>query len=145
MENKQAKRPYEAVVILHPDTSATEQKEILKKNKSIVEGYKGSLFSLETWGKRNLANIIKKQKKGVYFHSFFEGDPQMISELERVMRINEKVLRFMHTRLDERVPLAKHMELYKKGLQETANREREREARIQAKRAQAKAEKIEQM
>lgn len=144
MENKQITRPYEVVVILHPDTNANDQKEILKRNKATIEAHKGSIFSLETWGKRNLANMIKKQKKGIYFHSFFESDPQTIIELERIMRLNEKVLRFMHTRLDERVSLTKHMEAFRKGLQDTATREREREARIQAKRAQAKAERQEQ-
>ncbi|HPI40828.1 MAG TPA: 30S ribosomal protein S6 [Pseudobdellovibrionaceae bacterium] len=144
MDNKLLKRPYEVVVILHPDTNINDQKEIFKKNKETIEAHRGTVHSLETWGKRNLSNIIKKQKKGLYYHSFFEGDPQMIMELERVMRINDKVLRYMHTRLDERISLAKHMEAFKKGLQDTAAREKEREARIQAKRAQAKAERFEQ-
>ncbi len=144
MDTQLIKRPYEVVVILHPDTSVNDQKEIFKKNKVTIEANRGSVFSLETWGKRNLSNAIKKQKKGLYFHSFFEGDPQMILELERVMGINDKVLRFMHTRLDERIPLTKHMDAFKKGLQDTATREREREARMQAKRAQAKAERYEQ-
>jgi small subunit ribosomal protein S6 len=59
------------------------------------------------------------------------------------MRINDKVLRFAHTRLDNRVSLAKHMESFKRGLQETANREKEREAKAQARRA-AFAEKQQQ-
>jgi small subunit ribosomal protein S6 len=57
------------------------------------------------------------------------------------MRINEKVLRFMHTRLDERASLVKHMEGFKKGLQESANKEKEREAKIQARKAAFAAER----
>jgi small subunit ribosomal protein S6 len=131
------KRPYEVVVIMHPDASIEEQKELFKKNKSIIEATKGSVYSLETWGKRNLGNHIAKTKKAIFFHSVFEAGPTAVAELERTMGINDKVLRFMHTRLDERVSVAKHLEAFKKGLQDSANKEKEREAKIQARRAAA--------
>ena len=131
----QLKRPYEVVVIVHPDATLDEQKEIFKKNKGIIESAKGSINSLETWGKRTLATPIGKLKKAVYFHATFEADTQAIAELERTMRINDKVLRFMHTRLDERVSLAKFMEGFKKGLSESAAREKEREAKMAARKA----------
>ncbi len=129
------KRPYEAVVLMHPDTTLDEQKELFRKNKATIEGLKGSLFALETWGKRNLANQIGKLRKAVFFHALFEADPQTIAELERTMRINDKVLRFMHTRLDERVSLPKHQEAFKKGLQDSLAREKEREAKMAARKA----------
>lgn len=133
------KRPYEAVIILSPDASVEEQKELFRKNKGIIADFKGSVYSLETWGKRTLANMIGKNKKAYYFHTFFEAGTDAIAELERTMRINDKVLRFMHTRLDERVPLSKHQEIFKKGLQESAAKEREREAKFQARKAAAAA------
>jgi ribosomal protein S6 len=129
------KRPYEVVVLVHPDTTLDEQKELFRKNKATIEGFKGSINSLETWGKRNLATPIGKLKKAIYFHSTFEADTQAIAELERTMRINDKVLRFMHTRLDERTPLSKFMEGFKKGLSESAAREKEREAKAAARKA----------
>ncbi len=140
------KRPYEAVILVHPDTSLEDQKELFRKNKATIQGYKGSIHSLETWGKRNLATPIGKLKKAVYFHTLFEADSQAIAELERTMRINDKVLRFMHTRLDERISLAKHLETFKKGLTESAQREKEREAKALARRnamAAARAERSE--
>lgn len=129
------KKPYEVVVILHPDATLEEQKELFRKNKATIEGYNGSVYSLETWGKRSLANPIGKVKRAIYFHSLFEADTQAVAELERTMRINDRVLRFMHTRLDERTPLAKYMEAFKKGLQDSAAREKEREAKIAARKA----------
>ena len=123
------KRPYEAIVIVHPDMSVDEQKELFKKNKATITTYKGAIHSLETWGKRTLATPIGKLKKAIYFHTVFESGPQAITELERTMRINDKVLRFMHTKLDERVSPAKHIEAFKKGLQDSAAREKEREAK----------------
>jgi small subunit ribosomal protein S6 len=133
------KRPYEAVILVHPDATLDEQKELFRKNKATLENYKGSVHTLETWGKRNLANPIGKLRKAIYFHVTFEADPQAIMELERTMRINDKVLRFMHTRLDERVALPKFMEDFKKGLMESAQREKEREAKIQARKSAAAA------
>lgn len=137
------KRPYEVVVIMHPDASPEEQKELFRKNKAIIQDFQGSVFSLETWGKRSLANQIGKLKKGIYFHSLFEAKPSAIMELERTMRINDKVLRFAHSKLDPRVPLSKYMENFKRSLQESANREKEREAKAQARRAAFQAARAE--
>jgi small subunit ribosomal protein S6 len=140
MENKEVlKRPYEVVVLMHPDATLQDQKDLFLKNKSIIQGFKGSVHSLETWGQRTLANPIGKTKKAVYFHSTFEAQPSAVAELERTMRINDKVLRFMHTKLDSRVSLPKFMENFKKGLLESAQREREKEAKMQARRAAAAA------
>ncbi len=131
------KRPYEVVILMHPDTTVEEQKELFKKNKATIATFKGSIHTLETWGKRNLATPIGKLKKAVYFHSIFEANPQAVAELERTMRINDKVLRFMHTKLDERVSMVKHAESFKKGLSDSAAREKEREAKQQLRRQAA--------
>lgn len=137
MSTMEQKRHYEAVVLLHPDATLEEQKELFKKNKGIIEQNGGSIYSLDTWGKRSLANHIGKTRKAVFFHTTFESKPAAITELERTMRINDKVLRYMHTRLDERTSLAKYVETFKKAIVESANKEKEREAKIQAKRAAA--------
>lgn len=135
---------YEVVVIMHPDASVEEQKELFRKNKGIIKDFKGEVYSLETWGKRTLANSIEKTRRAIFFHSFFNAGPAAIAELERTMRINDKVLRYVHTRLDNRVSLAKHAENFKRGLSETAAREKEKEAKMQARRAAAAAERAHQ-
>jgi len=120
-------RPYEGVILVNPDASEDEQKTLFKKNKSIIEEqFGGSVKTLETWGKRKVSNAIEKTKAAVFFHTTFEANPQAIAELERTMRINDKVLRFMHTRLDDGTNLDTHMENFKKALGESAARERER-------------------
>lgn len=137
------KRPYEVVVIVHPDASLEEQKELFRKNKATITNFSGNIHSVETWGKRNLANPIGKLKKAIYFHSIFEANPQAVAELERTMRINDKVLRFMHHSLDERTSMAKHHEAFKKGLAESAQREKEREAKAQLRRQAAQQARME--
>lgn len=133
-------RPYEAVILVHPDASEDDQKNLFRRNKSIIEEqFGGNIKNLDTWGKRTLANPIEKIKKAVYFHTTFEANPQAIMELERTMRINDNVLRFVHTRLDERVDLNTHLENFKKALADSAAREREREAKFQARKAAQRA------
>ncbi len=137
LKKTEAKRPYEAVILVHPDASIEEQKELFKKNKNTISGFNGTVHAVETWGKRNLANQIGKLKKAIYFHTVFESNPQAIAELERTMRINDKVLRFIHTSLDERVSVTKHIEAFKKGLAESVQREKERDAKAQLRRQAA--------
>jgi len=132
-------KKYEAIVILNSDTSAEDQKQIFKKYKATVEAFSGKVATIETWGKRNLANQINKNKKGLYFHLTFEAASTSIIEIERTLRINEKVLRFMHTALDTRFSLAKHLETFKKGLAETNAKEKEREAKALARKQAAAA------
>src|SRR5258708_3555035 len=120
------KRKYELVVIMHPDSSEDEQKVLFRKNGEILKGFEGTINHLDTWGKGKLGNPIHRITRGNYFHMTFEATGGAVAELERTMRINDRVLRFQHTRLDDRVSLAKVVEKFKEALVETANRERER-------------------
>lgn len=135
-------KSYELVAILSPDATSDQQKDVFRKNKAIIESFNGEMYSLETWGRRVLANPIKKKKHGVYFHMLFQAKPAAVAELERVMRISDHVMRFMHIALDERVPLAAHEEQFRTALKETHEREKEREAKIQARKAAAAAERM---
>ena len=55
------------------------------------------------------------------------------------MKINDKVLRFMHVRLDNRTDLSKHLQTYRDVITESSNREKEREAKFQKKKAARRA------
>lgn len=129
------RRKYEAVIIIHPDASEEEQKTILRRNREVIQKFSGEVYHLDTWGKRKLANPIDKLTRGNYFHMTFEAKGEVIAEVERTMRINERILRFQHTRLDDRVSLAKFVEKFKEQLAEAAQRERDREAKNQQRRA----------
>lgn len=136
LEKRPYVRPYEVVVLMHPDATEDEQKALFRKNKSIIEEqYGGQVKHLDTWGRRKLSNPIGKSKAALFFHSTFKANPQVVAELERTMRINDKVLRFMHTSLDDRTELTDYVEKFKTALAESAAREREREAKFQARKA----------
>lgn len=134
-KKSEVKRPYESIIIMDPSASEEEQKALFQKNKEIVESFSGTVNSVEIWGKRPLANHIEKHQMGTYFHSYFTAGPDVVVELERTMRINEKVLRYMHTRLDENQTAEKHAENYKQILKDSTVRQQEAELRMQKKRA----------
>lgn len=135
-------RKYEAIIIMHPDASEEEQKALFKKNKDILKTFSGEVNHIDTWGKRKLANPINKLTRGIYFHATFETKGDAIAELERTMRINDRVLRYQHTRLDDRMSLAKYLEQFKESLAETTRREKEREVKAQQRKAAAQAKRF---
>lgn len=128
-------RPYESVVIVKEGASLEAQKELFRKNKGIIEAHAGELNTIETWGKKYLANEIRKERQGVFFHTTFTANADCVAELERTMKINDDVLRYMHTRLDEKMTLDKHMEEFKNSIVEAQKREKEREAKAAKRRA----------
>jgi small subunit ribosomal protein S6 len=136
-------RAYESIIIVQAETPTDAQKELFRKNKKIIEDHSGSVHHVDTWGRRTLGNPIHKNTKGVYFHSTFYADNKAVAELERTMRINDRVLRFVHTRLEEGTDLNQYMEGFKNELAANAAKEREREAKLMEKRAAAKRAALE--
>jgi small subunit ribosomal protein S6 len=128
-------RPYEAVIMMDESATDQDQKALFKKNKSIIESFSGELNHIDTWGKRKLANPIEEKSRAIYFHSTFMAAPEAIKELERTMRINDKVLRVVHTRLSDKTTLPKYVENFKERLAETLQKEKEREAKFKARKA----------
>ena len=133
MEVQKTLSKYESVVIAHPNASAEDLKALFSRNKQIVESFKGQLQHIDTWGKRRLANPIGRVKMGVYFHILFEAQGDCIAEMERVMRINEHVLRFFHHKLDGRVALDKHLDGFRQTIAASTQRDQEREAKFRAR------------
>ena len=62
-----------------------------------------------------------------------------IRELERTMGLNDKVLRVVHTRLSDNLPLQKHVENFKTQLADTLQKEKEKEAKFKARKTARKA------
>ena len=132
----QPSRFYEGVIILHPDTAEADQKAIFKKYQETIKSFDGEITNLDTWGKRRLANPINKLTMGTYFHVMFEAKAEAIAEMERTLKINDKVLRYNHMKLDERKSLSKHLEDFReviagsnKRLEEAEQARQRRQAR----------------
>jgi small subunit ribosomal protein S6 len=99
-------RRYEAVFILPADLDEGKKKELLDRLDGAVEKSGGFLIKREDWGVRRLAYSVRNHPKGHYFLFDFVGSSQVVSELERYMRMFESVLRFLTVKTDDRVDLA---------------------------------------
>ena len=96
-------RRYETILIAHVDLSEDEQSSLIARYGAIVTGQKGILVKVERWGKRRLAYVIKKQARGFYILIDYAGESAAVNELERNLKINDKILKFMTVLKDDAV------------------------------------------
>jgi small subunit ribosomal protein S6 len=94
------KRQYEVVFIVDP-TVDDEVAKLTDSFKQIVVDQGGSVTKAETMGKRQLAYEILHKKEGTFVLMEIEGSGREIAELERRMRVNDRVIRYLTVRVDE--------------------------------------------
>ena len=87
-------RMYETIFIVQPDLGEEDLKVISTKVQDVIAGMNGEFKRLEDWGTRKLAYPIEKYPRGRYYYLRFDGDAALIAELERRIRLDEKVLRY---------------------------------------------------
>lgn len=93
-------RDYELICVFTPDLDETALNEMVAKVKGWITDSGGTITKVETWGKRKLAYIIRKQKEGQYVFFKTSMEPGFCAELERTLRFTEPVLRFLLTTPD---------------------------------------------
>lgn len=102
LETKGSNMPlYETVFIARQDVSAKHVEDLAKNFGKIVNDNGGAVKKTESWGLRTLAYKIKKNRKGHYTLFHFDAPAAAIAELERNMKINEDVLRYMTVSIDK--------------------------------------------
>ena len=92
---------YENVFIARQDISAAQVEAIADQFAALVAEQGGQVTKREYWGLRNISYRIKKNRKGHYMLFNLDAPPAAVNELERNMRINEDVLRYLTVRVDE--------------------------------------------
>ena len=92
---------YESIYILKADMEKDEMTTLIEKFKTLVESAEGKIESVEEWGTKKLAYPIQKMEQGYYVLMNFEAKPEFIVELERMYKINDKVIKFITVRKDE--------------------------------------------
>ena len=92
---------YESVLVFRQDLTESQVKEKAAKYTEIIKELGGDVKSTEFWGLKNLAYIIRKNRKAHYVMLNIELDGSQINELERRARIDEDVIRFLNVRVDE--------------------------------------------
>ena len=96
----ETKRQYEVVFIVDP-TADEEVPKLTESFSQIVTDQGGTVVKAETMGKRQLAYEILHHKDGTFVLLEIEGSGREIAELERRMRVNDRVLRYITVRVDE--------------------------------------------
>ena len=92
---------YETIFIARQDVPAPQVEALAKTFGDLVTSLGGTVAKVEQWGLRNLAYRINKNKKGHYVMFNLDASPAAIAEMERNMRLNEDILRFMTVRVEE--------------------------------------------
>ncbi len=86
---------YESVIIGRQDLTPNQFEELINEFIKIIESYKGVIKKRENWGLRNLAYKINKNRKGHYVLLNIDSSSDAIVEYERLMRLNEDIIRFL--------------------------------------------------
>ena len=94
-------RSYEIVFIINPDAEDAEVMRLTEAAQKIISDQGGAIVKTEMMGKRRLAYEINHKRDGIYVLLEVEGSGREIAELERRMRVNDRVLRYMTVRVDE--------------------------------------------
>ena len=90
---------YESVIIGRQDLTPSQFETIVNEFISVIESLKGTIQKQESWGLRNLAYKINKNRKGHYMLLNIDGPADAIVEYERLMRLHEDIIRFLTIRI----------------------------------------------
>jgi len=97
-------RRYETIFITHPEISEEDLNALQEKARTVMSGFKGEILKLEDWGPRKLSYLIGKNSRGRYFMVDYVTDaPALVRELERLLRLNDAVLKFMTVKTNDRL------------------------------------------
>jgi small subunit ribosomal protein S6 len=95
-------RKYETFFIVDPDLTDEVNAVIDEKIKNVVSSNGGSVLDYTPWGKKKLAYSVQKRTRGHYVLMEYAGGPELVAELERNMRLDERILKFITVKLEDR-------------------------------------------
>jgi len=95
------KRVYEVMYIAEPETAEDDVAKLNETLQGVIEKEGGSIVKIENMGRRKLAYEINRKTEGYYVLFEIEGSGREIAELERRMRVNDLIFRYLTVRVDE--------------------------------------------
>lgn len=119
-------RRYETMIMLAPNLDATVMETFKNKVDNIMSTGGGQLVRFEDWGRRRLSYPVQKEMFGHYLLYDFQGSPELSSELERNLKIDEKVFKYLTLVLDKKFTDEDLEAAKEKLLAEAARREAEK-------------------
>lgn len=93
---------YESIFILRSSLGDEEAEAVIEKMKSVLTKHGATIIKTENWGKKKLAYEIKHDRRGTYILLQFESAQEnVVSELERLYRLEDSVIKFLTVRVEE--------------------------------------------
>ena len=90
---------YESVIIGRQDLTEGQFETLIEKFIAVIQSFNGEVKKRENWGIRNLAYKINKNRKGHYILLNIDAPPEALTEYERLMRIDEDIIRFLNMKI----------------------------------------------
>ncbi|MCB9228774.1 MAG: 30S ribosomal protein S6 [Deltaproteobacteria bacterium] len=119
-------REYEVTLITNAQLSEDDSKNLYNKYESILCAEGGQVIRKNEWGVRKLAFPMKQHFRGQYTHYDLTAKPEQLAEAERLMRIDDNILRYLSIRIGEDVDVEQRKtELAKAEAEAQAARQRE--------------------
>ena len=100
-------RRYETFFISDPDIGEEKRTQLLDRVKEIIGQYGGHIVEVEDWGVKKLAYEIKKKPRGYYVRVDYLGEGELVHEMERNFRIDDRIMKYMTIILDKNTDLEK--------------------------------------
>lgn len=98
---------YETTFIFAPDADDAAKAKLKDRLKTILEEeFKGHIRKLDDWGRRTLAYPIRRHSQGYYQYLRHSSPPNAVAELERILRLQDHVIKFLTIKLDDASDLA---------------------------------------
>ena len=126
-------REYDFTIITKGELSDGDSAKVLSGYETLMAKDGGEILKREPWGLKKLAFPIKKSFRGHYTNYDFVGAPENLAEMERLMRIDDNVLRYLLVRTDEEKDGILDIEARKAELIKQEREAREAEAKRQRK------------
>lgn len=94
---------YETLYIVNPELDDENYKAVVDKFRDLIEKEKGVIVKLEEWGKQRLAYLVKKFDQGAYVLIDYCGGPGVTAELERDLKLDDRILKYQTVKLADDV------------------------------------------
>ena len=94
-------RKYEIMVIIDPDVDERQVPALLEKHLLVITNGKGTVDGQDIWGRRRMAYEINKKPEGIYAVLNVTAPPALVSEMDRLMTIDEHIMRTKVMRTDK--------------------------------------------
>jgi len=119
------KRKYEIGFMINPEASEEDVKKVIDAVVGIIQKTEGIIENIDEWGRRKLAYPIQKHTEGIYIFINTEMLGSTFFEVERRLKLSEKVMRFVILRLDDKFKKANKLTKRWKRLEKLSRKSQE--------------------